>query len=198
MSTTDAFTGAVDGRLTVVPAPLAALTADEREVLASYMQARAFPTGSCIFRAGSPGDGFFVISEGDVRIEVERPGVDSDTLDTDGTLGYSGPGDLLGEVAVLDGQPRSASAFAETDVVLQHVPATALDELLAQEPRIAAALAFALGRDASRMLRKATDRLAEFVVPEGGGPQGGAVVCPGPGAPGGVGGWCGGGGGGAR
>src|SRR3954468_18870932 len=167
MSTTDAFADAADGRLTVVPEAFAVLSSEERDVLTSYMHAREYPAGACIFRAGAPGDGFFVITEGDVRIEVERPAVDSDTLDTDGTLGYSGPGDLLGELAVLDGQPRSAAAYAETDVVLQHIPASALGELLSREPRIAAALALALGRDASLKLRKATERLAEFVVPEG-------------------------------
>ena len=165
MTSTDVL-AVMDGR-TELPEPLASMAPDDRAVLAGLLEERAFPAGSCIFRAGSSADGFYVIVEGDVRVEVERPAVDSDTLDTDGTLGYSGPGSLLGELAVLDGQPRSASAVAETDVLLQHLSTASLQDLLAREPRAAAALALALGRDASLKLRKATDRLAEFVVPEG-------------------------------
>jgi CRP-like cAMP-binding protein len=56
------------------------------------------PAGSRLTREGAFGQEFFVIIEGSVR--VERDGRELNTL---------GPGDFLGEIALLDGKPRSAT-----------------------------------------------------------------------------------------
>lgn len=79
-------------------------------------------------------------------------------------LGYLGPGSLLGELALLDGLPRSASAFAETDVVAQRLSAAAVQELSIRHPQISIALLGALGRDASLKLRKTNSRLGEHIA----------------------------------
>src|SRR5678815_3405766 len=70
-----------------------------------------FEMGQCLFREGEPADCFYYIDEGTVRTQLDR-----EELDSEGVLRFVEPGAILGEVAVLDGQPRSASAYAETVV----------------------------------------------------------------------------------
>src|ERR1700743_890875 len=89
------------------------LTPAERDVLDGALETVRFAAGACIFRAGDAGDGFYIIEQGEVRLEIAH----HEHVDTERVLGYLTPGWLLGELALLDGLPRSASAFAETAVV---------------------------------------------------------------------------------
>jgi acyl-CoA reductase-like NAD-dependent aldehyde dehydrogenase len=145
-----------------LPPPLDSLTADELSRLAARLQSVRFNAGDKIFGARDPGDGCFVIDEGEVRLEIDRP-----ELDTEGVLGYLTSGSLLGELALLDGRPRSASAFAETDVAARFLPAAELAALSRDEPAIAATLLWALARDVSQKLRVTTDRLSDHILPDG-------------------------------
>lgn len=147
-----------------LPEPLDALSADDHAILATYLTPVRFEEGSCLFRAGEPGDGCYVIDEGTVRLELPRP-----ELDTDGILGYMEPGTLLGEIAMLDRQPRSASAWAETTVAARKFSANVIEELSRAHPQIAFAVLHALGRDAALKLRRSTDRLSEHLFEEHGG-----------------------------
>jgi len=78
-------------------------------LLTEHMDEVRFAAECCIFREGSAGNGCYFIEEGEVRLELDR-------LDTDSVLGFLGPNSFLGEVSLLDDQPRSASAYAHTDV----------------------------------------------------------------------------------
>ena len=71
---------------------------------------------------------------------------------------------LLGELALLDGSPRSASAFAETDVVASWLSSDAVKELCTRHPQIGISLLYALGREASHKLRAVTARLGEYIL----------------------------------
>ena len=65
--------------------------------------ARLFLAGENIFQQGEPGDEMYVITDGEVAIV------------RDGTcIAIRGPGELIGEIAVLDAQPRYATATAHT------------------------------------------------------------------------------------
>jgi flavin reductase (DIM6/NTAB) family NADH-FMN oxidoreductase RutF len=87
---------------------------------------RAYADGETIVREGEPGDDLFVVLEGSVRIERR------------GRLVASfGEGDLFGEVAVLDGRPRSADAIAEGSVRALAVPRDAVRMAIEAEPQVA-------------------------------------------------------------
>ncbi|HET8627581.1 MAG TPA: aldehyde dehydrogenase family protein [Thermomicrobiales bacterium] len=148
------------------PPPLDTLTDAESALLNRYTERLTFPAGERIFRAGSPADGCYIIEEGRIRLELERPGIDSDSLDSDNILGYLEPGELLGELSLLDRGTRSASACADTAVTARYLPAAALEELCAREPHLGLAIVRALGRDAALKLRATTARLAEYLLPE--------------------------------
>ena len=66
--------------------------------------AEIFPAGEIIFDQGDASDRMFVILEGQVEVKIG-----------DHVLDILGPGDTLGEMALVDNQPRSASAVAKTE-----------------------------------------------------------------------------------
>ncbi|MDQ3430681.1 MAG: aldehyde dehydrogenase family protein [Actinomycetota bacterium] len=141
-----------------LPAPLDTLGPQERSVLDSYLEPVSFAAGSTIFLGDGESDGCYLIDAGEVRLELPHP-----ELDTEGVLGYLGAGSLLGELALLDRLPRSASAYAETPVQARKLSVAALDELQAEHPRIATQVVAALGRDAARKLRGSNAVLAEHL-----------------------------------
>lgn len=71
---------------------------------------QSFNQGQTIFREGDPGDQLYIVSEGQVDIVT-----DSQLLET------VKPGGILGEMALIDDKPRSATAIARTDCVLAPV-----------------------------------------------------------------------------
>ena len=148
------------------PEPLDRLSEAERDILSQYMEDIRFAAGECIFRMGATGDSCFVIDEGDVRLEIESPETDTETV-----LGYLGPGNLLGELSLLDDQPRSASAYAETAVVARRLSSAMIEALCVQHPAIGVATVRALGWGAARKLRATNIRLAEHIGSESADPE---------------------------
>src|SRR5207245_3868019 len=74
--------------------------------LGKYLTIHDYPKSATIFRYGDPGDAMYLIDVGKVRISV---------TDADGavvTLAELGAGDFFGDMAMLDGQGRSANATA--------------------------------------------------------------------------------------
>lgn len=76
------------------------------------MQHVRYPAGTRVVRQGEPGDAFFVIVDGQCRVECEQPDLPAVVAAT------LGPGDCFGEDALLSGNPRNASVIAATDVTL--------------------------------------------------------------------------------
>jgi acyl-CoA reductase-like NAD-dependent aldehyde dehydrogenase len=137
-----------------------ALLADDlREELAGYVDLVEFEAGECIFREGSPSDCCYLLDAGEVRIEVQ-----SHEVDTDAVLGYMSPPSILGELGLLDGLPRSATALAESPVAGRRLSADGLQRLCEELPVLGAALLRTLGRDAALKLRRTTERVAEQVL----------------------------------
>jgi CRP-like cAMP-binding protein len=89
--------------------------------------------GSFVVQAGQPGRAFFVILEG--RAKVVRG-----TFGSGRTMAALGAGDFFGELALLDGGPRTASVVAETDLVAVRLPRTAFRQMLKAEPDVAVKL----------------------------------------------------------
>ena len=80
------------------------LGADELQRIAGLCHTQQMASGEVLFQKGDPGDALFGVRRGQIRIETGAS--DGSRL----TLNFMGPGDLFGEVAVLDGQSRSADA----------------------------------------------------------------------------------------
>jgi CRP-like cAMP-binding protein len=154
---------------------LARLSREDRQALASRARLRSYPASAVIFREGEPGDSLHVIVSGRVRIVVSSGAGD------EATVAVLGPGDCFGELSLLDGLPRSASAVASiatrTFVVtrdafvawLNDRPSAGLaimETLSLRLRRTDQALADMVFLDLNRRLAKRLVQLAEVQDPE--------------------------------
>lgn len=149
-----------------LPRPFNHLTPQELDEISQVLDTVRFEPGTQIFAEGDAGDCAYFIDAGTVRLEIPRPEVD-----TEGVLAYLEPGAVLGEVALLDEQARSASAYAETAVLARKLTVTQLAQLTREQPALAATLLRALGADAARKLRKTTERLADHIFADDADPE---------------------------
>jgi CRP/FNR family cyclic AMP-dependent transcriptional regulator len=84
------------------------LRESERSAISAQARIQTFNAGDTVFAIGSPGDQMMAVLSGNVRISL--PSSDGKQL----LLAIIHPGDVFGELAVLDGKERSADAHAET------------------------------------------------------------------------------------
>lgn len=126
------------------------LEEDELERFSRVAVPRSFPAGTRVFHEGDRSDACYIVREGSFRVTREH---------SDGraiTLATMGRGEVFGELAMLDGDLRSASAEALTDGELLALPAVDVKALLARHPEISVKLVAAL----VRRLRAANVRLS--------------------------------------
>jgi len=109
------------------------LSDDALARLSSDLTECALPRGAALFEEGDPGDTAYVVTSGELEI-LKASGEQSVRI------AISGPGVVVGEMSLLTGEPRSASARALVDVELVSIPKVTLDALLESDVRVAHAL----------------------------------------------------------
>src|SRR5690349_9288238 len=128
------------------------LNKKELQELAKSCQERSYPAGTTILSQGDTGVGLYVLKSGKVRvIQANNP----DRAETE--LAVVGPGDVLGEMALLDDLPRSASVVAIDDVTALLLPIWEFRSILRSHPDIALKLLAVL----SRRLRKVESTIVQ-------------------------------------
>ena len=128
LSTRDGIVRALSQMEAFTSVPLSTL-----ESVAEATTVRAFGAGDVLIRQGDRGTGVFGIVSGEVRVMRAEPGPPK----RDVFLGVLGPGELVGEMAVLEGNPRSATVIAREDTVTLEVTGEALAKLVLQHPEVA-------------------------------------------------------------
>jgi acyl-CoA reductase-like NAD-dependent aldehyde dehydrogenase len=137
------------------------LESSERVFLNSLMRSQMFKQGERLLRAGDRSDGCFLIDRGIVRVELDLAPTD---IDTDPTIGHLGPGSTLGEMGIIDDAPRSASAFADTDVEVRWLSRQAFELLVRDHPRLGSALLAGFARDLTSRLRTMNGKVSSHVT----------------------------------
>ncbi len=130
------------------------LTADERRVFAALVREQRVPRGALIVRQGDPGDALYVVRAGQVKVTV---------LGEDGReviLGTLGATAHFGELALLDGRPRSAHVLAMEPTTLYVLRREDFRRQVEQMPRVA----WALLEELSRRLREADQKITGLVL----------------------------------
>ena len=151
------------------------------ERLAEGTRTRRFRRGDIIFHAGDPGDALFIIMSGEVKIAVPSESGEEAILAT------LAAGDVFGELSLLDGAPRSASAAALVATETVMLPRDRFRELIANEPAVRDALLASLATELRRLTMHVeelhfldiTGRLAAMLVrlsAEAGGPDAGGAI----------------------
>lgn len=114
----------------------------------------ALQPGEVLFQAGDPGDAVYVVVDGEVEVRNSTP----DGRDV--RLVALGPGALVGEMAALDGGPRSADVAATRRARLWRIARGAMLAALEAEPKAAVALVIEL----SARLRVADGAISDKTV----------------------------------
>ncbi|HEX2193775.1 MAG TPA: Crp/Fnr family transcriptional regulator [Candidatus Limnocylindria bacterium] len=113
---------------------------------------RHFRRNEVIFHQGDPGDALHVITSGSVKIVLPSPDGEEAIIAT------LRSGDFFGELSLLDGEPRSATAVAVEATETLSLPRAVFRELLDQHPELRDALFAAL----TRLLRRLTRHVEEL------------------------------------
>jgi cAMP-dependent protein kinase regulator len=119
----------------VPPVPLFSdLGAAAFERVVGALQLRRYDHGEIVVRQGDPGDSFFVVAQGHVRVERR------DSHGVGHELATLGEGSILGEMAVLAAEPRSATVTADGGADLLSFTCEALRAMAAELPQVGAVL----------------------------------------------------------
>jgi CRP/FNR family transcriptional regulator len=128
----------------------AELSSQELERIARVAVPRSFPKGVRVLHEGDASDACYIVRSGDLRVTREHP--DGRAI----ALATLGPGDIFGELAMIDGGTRSASVEALTECELLALPATDVRNLLRSNAEITTKLVVAL----TRRVRESNERIS--------------------------------------
>jgi len=107
-----------------------ALPSEELETIAQLLRERRLAETEVLCRQGDPGDALFIVTGGRIRLSTTDPSGNEKVLT------YFTDGQFFGEMSLLTGDPRSATAVAETDSQLLVLDKYAFDDLLASHAQI--------------------------------------------------------------
>jgi uncharacterized membrane protein len=133
---------------------------EDLQALAMHLNERRFHAGDSIFHQGDAGQAMYIVAEGQLNIYL--PGEASRRI----SLKDIGQGELFGELALFDDQPRSASVLATTDVVLLELDRATLSSYLDRRPRAAMAILKTMGARLRETNALLSERAARNVVAE--------------------------------
>lgn len=125
------------------------------ERLAGYMPCYRAPAGAKIIGEADEGDFLVLLISGLVEI-VKR-----DAAGREKSVGTTGPGQTLGEMSMIDGQPRAASCVAADEVVFAVLDRESLSRILTDDPQLGVKVLIELVQLLSQRLRQATSQLAD-------------------------------------
>jgi len=121
--------------------------------LARFTHVRSMRRGETLFRAGDPGSSMMTVIQGEVRIQL--PG----STGRDIVLNRIRAGEVFGEIALLDGRPRTADAVVITGGRLLVLERREIQDAIRRSPELALALLEVL----CERLRNTSTRIAEAV-----------------------------------
>src|SRR6266404_336039 len=150
------------------------LTTEELGELAARLKVAPFVRGEALTKQGAEAHWLYIIIEGKADVQVAVDGKSE-------KVASIGEGDFFGEMGMMTGTPRSASVFAQTDVLCYRLDKGALQEVISRRPEIAEDISHVLARrrveleqvreelseEAMRLLKDKTqtallDRIREF------------------------------------
>lgn len=124
-------------------------------ILHQHTTAKSFSAGEFLIRQNEVGDSLMIVRKGTVQISVVDDSGESHLID------QSGPGDILGEMALLTSEPRTASVQAIDEVEVHCLSAASFHELVKEYPQLSAVLTQLV---ATRLEKAGRDALTEKVL----------------------------------
>jgi len=128
----------------------------ELKTISRFAHERVFETNEYVFRTGQPGAAMFIIKEGEVKIVKEIS--DKENLE----IVKLSPGNIFGELALLDSSPRSAGALASMPTKVIAIFREELNKLLDSHPEIGGKIMLHLAIITGKRLKDTTTQLIEL------------------------------------
>ncbi|TRZ98744.1 MAG: cyclic nucleotide-binding domain-containing protein [Rhodocyclaceae bacterium] len=128
---------------------------DELEGLARYMRCYRAPLGTEIICEGDDGDFMLLLLDGSVEI------IKKDVRGLAQIMGTAGPGKTLGEMSLIDGEPRFASCIALDSVAFAVLDRESLSRIITEEPQIGVKLLMELLMLLNQRLRSVSKQLMD-------------------------------------
>ena len=128
----------------------------ELRTVSQYLHTRSVGKNEVIFHEGDPGTYMLLLVEG--KLAIFKGGECGSHL-----LCYEGRGRLVGEMALMDQERRSATCKAETDCEIMTLDNADLERLVQDHPLLAYRFMYALARLLSRRLRRTSGILVEYM-----------------------------------
>ena len=127
------------------------------EALADYMQAYEANKGSTLFHEGDSGTYLCLIIKGTVDIYKE------DHHSKEKIFATIGPGKTLGEMAIIDGEPRSATAHVAETTTLAILTKNNFLRIIHEKPGLATKILLKVARLLSQRLRQTSGQLVDYL-----------------------------------
>lgn len=142
------------------PKAMVQLTLDEARLIAAGMGLVTFPAGATLLREGaeSASGHMLLILDGEVSVDSESAGGPQAPL----ALSVLGPGEIIGEMALLDGAPRAVSCTAVSAVLAAGLSRRGLEDLMAAHPVVAAKLLVVLATRIADRLRAVSQQVQVY------------------------------------
>jgi len=139
------------------PPALLGLSEADARCVGGFMQLLDYAKGATLLREhDSVATGYMLlVLSGEVSVETAAPGHESEAV----TISSLGAGSLLGEMSLLDGEPRSTQCTAISPVQCAGLSRQGLDQLIVQQPLVAARLLAEVASIIANRLRALSDQL---------------------------------------
>lgn len=134
------------------------MTGDDILALSDYFHEKDMKSGMTVFIENMPGESLYLIQKGVVEISKMLAEGDEQSLVT------LGSGDVFGEMAILDGQPRSATARVVDEVVFLVISRSDYERLCADNPELALKLTLNVIRLFSDRIRENNDEYRNMLL----------------------------------
>ncbi len=142
------------------------LTSEELLVTVGHINFMEVEANEILFREGEHADCVYFVIEGELDVIKESTGGKSGSADQVLIVTLS-KGRSIGEMAVIDKTPRSATVKVRTKATLASLTLEGFDLLLLNHPKVGIKILKGIARLLSQNLRKTSSRLAEFMLPIG-------------------------------
>ncbi|MGD9020103.1 MAG: cyclic nucleotide-binding domain-containing protein [Desulfuromonadales bacterium] len=126
--------------------------------LAGFCEMRQMEEGTTVFIENMPGESLFLIKKGTIRIS--RMFAEGDEK----TLIVLGPEDIFGEMAIIDGLPRAATARVAEDAELISLSKTSLEKLCGEDAALGLKLVNNIVRVFSQRVRDANEEYRDMLI----------------------------------
>lgn len=131
---------------------------EELGKLAAFCEMREMGEGTTVFIENMPGESLFLVKKGTIRISKMFAEGDEKTLVV------LGPEDIFGEMAVIDGLPRSATARVAEDAELISLKKKDLERICRENPALALKLVSNIVKVFSKRIREANEEYRDMLI----------------------------------